>query len=58
MIKGGARMQGNIAEQKKDRQRAREALNNILSMEKRLPDDFDAEKELNEARMENFLLPK
>ena len=32
-----------------DKKRARNALAEILSMEKRLPDDFDPEKELEEA---------
>ncbi len=35
-----------------DKRRARTALSEILSMEKRLPDDFDPEKELSEARTE------
>ena len=32
-----------------DRERAVDALQNILTMEKRLPDDFDPDKELMEA---------
>lgn len=37
-----------------DRKRAKNALAEILSMEKRLPDDFDPEKELEEARTEKY----
>ena len=37
-----------------DKKRARNALAEILSMEKRLPDDFDPEKELEEARAEKY----
>ncbi len=37
-----------------DKQRARAALADILSMEKRLPDYFDPDKELMEARMEKY----
>ena len=37
-----------------DKERARNALAEILSMEKRLPDDFDPEKELEEARAEKY----
>ena len=37
-----------------DKQRARAALADILNMEKRLPDDFDPDKELMEARMEKY----
>ncbi len=37
-----------------DKQRAKAALMDILNMEKRLPDDFDPEKELMEARMEEY----
>ena len=37
-----------------DKKRARNALAEILSMEKRLPDDFDPEKELEEARTEKY----
>ena len=35
-----------------DKERAQNALAEILSMEKRLPDDFAPEKELEEARTE------
>lgn len=38
----------------KDRQKAKAALENILSMERRLPKDFDSQKELHEARMEKY----
>lgn len=37
-----------------DKKRARNALAEILSMEKRLPDDFDPEKELEETRAEKY----
>lgn len=37
-----------------DKKRAQNALAEILSMEKRLPDDFDPEKELEEARKEKY----
>lgn len=37
-----------------DKKRAKAALLEILSMEKRLPDDFDPVKELAEARTEKY----
>ena len=37
-----------------DKKRAKNALAEILSMEKRLSDDFDSEKELREARAEKY----
>lgn len=37
-----------------DKQKAKAALMDILNMEKRLPDDFDPEKELMEARSEKY----
>ena len=37
-----------------DKQRAKAALTDILNMEKRLPDNFDPEKELMEARTEKY----
>lgn len=37
-----------------DKKRARNALAEILSMEKRLPDDFDPKKELGEVRAEKY----
>lgn len=37
-----------------DKQRAKAALTDILNMERRLPDDFDPEKELMEARTEKY----
>ena len=37
-----------------DKKRSRNALAEILSLEKRLPDDFDPEKELEEARAEKY----
>lgn len=42
------------ADREKDRQRAKAALEDILSMEKRLPVNFDPEKELQEARKEKY----
>ena len=39
-------------DKEKDRQRAKLALMDILNMEKKLPDDFDMKKELQEAREE------
>lgn len=41
-------------DKEKDRQRAKTALMNILNMEKRLPEDFDPKKELQEARTERY----
>lgn len=38
-----------------DKKKAQNAFAEILSMEKRLPDDFDPEKELEEARTEKFV---
>ena len=40
--------------QQKDLQQAKTALKNILSMEKRLPYNFDPTKELQEARKEKY----
>lgn len=40
-----------------DKKKAQNALAEILSMEKRLPDDFDPEKELEEARKEKYENP-
>lgn len=37
-----------------DKRKAKAALADILKMEKRLPDDFDPDKELMEARMEKY----
>jgi len=37
-----------------DKRKAKAALADILNMEKRLPDDFDPDKELMEARMEKY----
>lgn len=42
------------ADKEKDKQKAETALKNILEMEKRLPEDFDPEKELQEARMGKY----
>lgn len=41
-------------EKDRDKQKAKAALMDILSMEKRLPEDFDPEKELMEARTEKY----
>ncbi len=41
-------------DKERDRQKAKAALADILNMEKRLPDDFDPEKELREAREEKY----
>lgn len=41
-------------DKEKDRQNAKMALADILNMEKRLPEDFDPEKELQEARAEKY----
>ena len=43
-------------DKEKDKQAARSALADILSMEKRLPEDFDPQKELEEARAEKYEL--
>lgn len=37
-----------------DKQRAKAALTDILNMEKRLPDGFDSENELMEAKTEKY----
>lgn len=37
-----------------NRERAMTALQNILEFDKRLPEDFDAEKELQEAKKEKY----
>lgn len=42
------------ADKEKDRQRARTALADILSMEKRLSEDFDPKRELQEAREQKY----
>lgn len=42
------------ADKEKDRQKAKTALENILSMPRRLPENFDPEKELQEAREEKY----
>lgn len=38
-----------------DKKKAQNAFAEILSVEKRLPDDFDPEKEIEEARTEKFV---
>ena len=43
-------------DKEKDKQKARSALADILSMEKRLPEDFDPQKELEEARADKELV--
>ena len=42
------------ADKERDRKKAQTALEEILNMEKRLPKDFDLEKELQEAREERY----
>lgn len=42
------------ADKEKDRQKAKRALTDIMNMEKRLPEDFDSRKELQEAREEKY----
>lgn len=42
------------ADKEKDRQNAKSALTDIMNMEKRLPEDFDSRKELQEAREEKY----
>lgn len=41
-------------DKKKDKENAGKALMDILGMDKRLPRDFDAKKELEEARKEKY----
>lgn len=43
-----------IINKEDDRKDAKKALENILSMDKRLSDDFNAEKELQVAREEKY----
>lgn len=38
----------------KDKQKAQKALADILNMEKKLPEDFDPVRELQEARVEKY----
>ena len=45
---------GKPIDKEKDRQRAKLAFMDILNMEKKLPDDFDMKKELQEAREEKY----
>lgn len=42
------------ADKEKEKQKAKTALMDILNMEKRLPEDFDYKKELQEARLEKY----
>lgn len=42
------------ADKERGRQKAREALADILNMPKRLPEDFNPEEELQEAGMEKY----
>lgn len=42
------------ADKENDKKKAQMALMDILSMEKRLPEDFDSQKELQEARKEKY----
>lgn len=41
-------------EKQRDKQKAQKALTSILGMEKRLPEDFDFKKELQEMREEKY----
>lgn len=41
-------------DKEKDKEKAKKALMNILNMDKRLPENFDAKKELQEAREEKY----
>ncbi len=47
-------LEAMTVDKEKDKQRARAALAAILHMDKRLPDDFDPRKELQEARTEKY----
>lgn len=47
-------LEAMAADKEKDRKNARMAFADILNMEKRLPEDFDPEKELREAREEKY----
>lgn len=47
-------LEAMTSDKEKDRERAHTALANILSMEKRLPEDFDPAQELREAREEKY----
>ena len=42
------------ADKEKEKQKAQAALENILKMERRLPEDFDYKKELQNARIEKY----
>ncbi len=48
------RKEAKSIERNEDIKKARNALMEILSMKKRLPDDFDPGKELEEARAEKY----
>lgn len=47
-------LQAMTANRERDKQQAKTALSDILNMEKKLPEDFDPEKELQEARMQKY----
>ncbi len=47
-------LEAMTVDKEKDKQRAKAALADILSMEKKLPGDFDPRKELEEARTEKY----
>lgn len=47
-------LQAMSARKEQDKKKAAAALEDILSMEKRLPDDFDMKKELAEVRAERY----
>lgn len=47
-------LEAMTVDKEKDRKKAQTALAEILNMEKRLPEDFDPRKELQEAREERY----
>lgn len=47
-------LEAMTVDKEKDRKKAQMALAEILNMEKRLPEDFDPRKELQEAREERY----
>lgn len=51
-------LEAMTADKEKDRQNAKRALTDIMNMEKRLPEDFDSRKELQEAREEKYLFAR
>lgn len=47
-------LEAMIADRERDRQQAKMALQDILNMEKKLPEDFEPQIELQEARMQKY----